>query len=440
MSNSPLVELGQKPPPVIYQKAQYKRIGQRDVLPRAIHSQGIQEGGVGSSNIYYYARERSAVVSPSSSVGSDEFTDIQRAINFVADRLSASNGVIFIKSGYYSVKKNIYVPSGFRIEGENRQSVVIDFGNSNFGFRMGYSTSGSAQDGAEGCDVSNLTLNQSSGNAIYYNTAHLSTIKSVIFAENGCDINGSSFTNCCIENCLGSDSDNFLNVTGDFSYGRIENNIIETDKNTVTIGNDLYSSFIQGNNFISDNGNYGIKVVGQIYLSRVDGNDILLTGDDTTGIYMGDGDTSSVSKNNIYNPEHGIRAVLSTYVVVIDGNYITISGGDAININYCYYTKLSNNSVGAGDSGTNGFVLTGGRGSAVHANDIDGNYTGTGLSFTNTDYVTISGNTVKTFDNGCVIDNQTDRATIVGNVFYNNNSANFTNNGTNTQDAANVTA
>ncbi len=321
--------------------------------------------------------------------GASEFTDLQAAITYVA---TLGGGKIFVYSGQYNLSDDINIPANVKIEGEDRDSVILNFNYATKGIVISSPTYG----GAHNIELKNLTIYQSGnstngairvyhGNGVRIENVGLnSCYHPVSYSPARIEIIESIDT--IVNNCYFVDSGG-IRVDEDSSNTRIKNNLIQSPMGIVININSSTFTYITDNIIIGSAGS-------QIY---VNGSDVIISRNFLIGV-------------NYYGIE------VDTY---------------ATNV------KIVDNEIYGEEYGEVGIYIENTSGNNIVSNNLITNYFTQGIYITSADYNIITNNRIRNVNTGIYIANSVDRTIVSLNNLYNCTTA-ITDNGTNTSKVGNI--
>ena len=325
--------------------------------------------------------------------GAAEFSDIQSAINYVH---ALGGGKIFVKEGVYYPKSDIILYSNIDIEGEDNDTVIIDFEGSNYQMKA----IGTNLLHRRNIHLKNIQVrrcNKEGDGAILFKYCDDISVENCKFYRQGYGRSYSVF-DIFIDNCTQVNiDDNYSNQSKGFCYiinsvkVSVSNNFITGNPNEGITGYNVDDLLVQGN-FFQNVGAVAIDVDGSHY-ARITDNQI--ENAETYGILVGDN--------------------TDTYGVIVSDNIIKLASGSENGI------LVSRNSS---DCIINSNYIEGG-----------GEY---GITLGDADRCIISNNRINGVDNGIYISSSADRTICLGNSLYNCDTK-ITNNGTNTELGHNIT-
>jgi len=333
----------------------------------SIRSDDIYGGSIINSKLGYDYRTYKAVVSPIQ--GQGDYNDIQLAINYVN---SKGGGNILLKSGIYTITKDIIFYSNINIIGEDVVSTFIDFNNTDKKFLC----QGTVSSYLTNINFSNLTIENSrawdNGGFIFFSY-----------------INNFSVTDCkFVDNFDPGEGVNSAVYTDNSSIGKIER-CNATNSSLISISSNSSNVFVS-NNSCSGSTNSAISIFQSedvVVLSNY------ITNSTYYAIYN-DSDYSIIAFNEIKDCPQGI-------------------------VNYNANTKciILSNKIHSTTSLTNGIFLQQMTNSVVSDNIIVGIFT-TGIKLINSDRNIVTNNQIDACTTGINIDSDSDRNIVSNNYLY----------------------
>jgi len=324
--------------------------------------------------------------------GAAEFSDIQSAINYVH---ALGGGKIFVKEGVYYPRSDIILYSNIDIEGEDNDTVIIDFENSNYQMKA----VGTSIYRLRNIHLKNIQVrrcNKEGDGAILFKYCDDISVENCKFYRQGYGTWYFVF-DIAVDNCNQVSIDgNYSNQSRVFCYiinsikVSVRNNFITGNPNEGITGYNVDDLLIQGN-FFQNVGAFAIDIDGSHY-ARITDNQI--EDAETNGILIGD----------------------TTYTigVVVSDNIIKLAAGSD------YGILISVNS----------------RDCIINSNYIEGSV-GYGIGLGDADRCIVSNNRITGAETGIYISSYADRTICLGNNLYDCDTK-ITNNGTNTELGHNI--
>lgn len=366
-------------PPISWEEIErlraIKRITQRDVLSSAVKRR-LQDVG---------EREFRAVVAPVGQVG--DTSDIQEA----ADSVHAlGGGSIFVKSGKYYPRGNVYLYSNINLIGEDNVNTIFDFGGAAYQFRL-HGTSGSRERNVHFKNLQVINSLVSDGGAISFLYTDDCSVRNCKFTNNWeSDIKFKESDVAMIGNCYTSASSNFAYMHDCAAWVR--------------------------DNVITGGTGYGVVS----YTTSGEGDLVVATGnlisDMDKEAFWVDQNDSVFSDNAVYSyTTSAIRLTNAVERVRIEKNLISGTGATSKGV----FTTASDCDANI----ISGNIFAGDWDIAIHLDDGDLNQ--------------IMNNIIYGSDDAVIIDATCDRTIVTGNNFY-GSLVGLTNNGTNTEIGHNI--
>ncbi len=353
------------------------RIGQRQVLPISIRRR------------HSPTEERVATAIVSEKGGIGDFTNIQKAINFVND---LGGGIVFLREGTYVLDRDVELFSNIHLTGENNSNTVLDF---NIGDH-GVSAIGTSLSRLNNIRVSNLKISNSArisstGGGLGFFYVDDSVIENCHFSF-GLDSSSYEPTNVALTNCnriIGINNKftsgyngfylsgcNYCLINHNYfeslrgspvtlitsgSYNQISDNITNSCVGTSIIVLSNTDCLIAFNQII-DSGFRAINIAVSSHRAIVANNiGNQGTSNDNYGITLHTVDRAIVQGNIMRSFDHdGILLDSSVDNSMITGNICTSNGGYGVNVsnancdnNLVHGNHLLGNTTGSlSDSGT----------------------------------------------------------------------------------------
>ena len=303
--------------------------------------------------------------------GAAEFERIQDAIDYVHGE---GGGKIFIKKGTYTPTATIILYSNVELEGEDKDTTILDFSGKSF---HGITITGTVEADIVNVRIRELTIKEVNETAtnygIYIRYADNIEIERCYFTENrnegfdssrgdikiGLNVSDRTTSNIAVSDCVAENSGNFVEAYGT-SRIYVRNNLVDSNESeAIDLCNcaDGYISF----NRVLNLGLSGIVVRVQepeAGLGRIviEGNTCTSAGSTGIYVYSALGDPAqwvTVIGNVIIDSNiRGIRLFSAERCTVIGNVIINTTTNDGIELDGSSYNTISGNTVtGADDYG-----------------------------------------------------------------------------------------
>jgi parallel beta-helix repeat protein len=287
--------------------------------------------------------------------GAAEFSDLQSAIDYVH---ALGGGKIFVKEGVYYPKNDIILYSNLDIEGEDNDTVIIDFENSNYQMKA----IGTSIRYLRNIHLKNIQIrrcNKANEGAVKFKYCDDISIENCKFYRQGYGTSDSVY-DIFVDNCTQVNiNSNYSNQSRVFCYlsnsikVSVTNNFVTGNPNEGITGFNVQDLLIQGN-FFQNVGASAITIDGSHY-ARITDNQI--EDSETIGIAVGDSTNTygAILSDNIIKPaggsDYGILISVNSKDCIINSNYIEGDVGYAIGLGDADRCIISNNRITGADTG-----------------------------------------------------------------------------------------
>lgn len=330
------------------------RISQSDVMSNSLRAVNMAAGGLSSTNLPNRARANTAIVATPTTRDYGDYTDIQKALDFVN---SQGGGTVYIKPGTYLISSVLTIYSNTQLIGLSNNGVIFDFQKKSIGLQTATN--------ANWVRIQDITLQNSTSSTGTIQIGLLISkvwVVSCVFKNNTVDIYTNDDFDITIDRNISNNCGTFYQANTTTGRSLINNNTIYSPtsyaflncSNSVLTGNnintpassvfrgDFSNSIIEGNS-VSGTGKKFIDFTAGNYVRVVNNflnnNIISLSGVGYSDICNNDYATyitlaSSSSQNRISGNFCSNQTVANQATILVDGsNSNTITGNVCFTFN-----------------------------------------------------------------------------------------------------------